>query len=301
MKVLNGIGIFFAVILSIVLVLTAVCAVLTSTVSSVVQPDSIADFVQNIDYTEFIADEGDFSLVLEEMNLDESVVNELMQSDAVDEIVSTYAEGFSAAIMGEDIPEGLTPDKLKDIFDRNMDEIVEIAGDSIPEGVSEEEFRQEISTVIDESADQLMEVLPEIEEFTADISEVGESELEIIRIILGPMLTIVFTVASVILAALIYVCRLKNFKGFLWIGVDSLVAALIVGSVAISLGTLKSMLVDAAAIDMAVLDSALGVFREGLVWGMIILGVVAAVCIAGYVLLKKKVVNRKKEVVESAA
>ena len=95
------------------------------------------------------------------------------------------------------------------------------------------------------------------------------------------------------LAALIYACRYYRFGGFLWLGVDFLLAgaAVVVGAYAIRTvgGNVLANAGDAARLLTALMQQLIGTFETR---GWIFLGL-AVLLIVGYVLLYTLVVKKK--------
>ena len=112
-----------------------------------------------------------------------------------------------------------------------------------------------------------------------------------IRFLLDPAVTVAFIVALLILAAMIYGCRFPRFGGFLWLGIDALVAAVLIAGVAVLVnGPLLDEIVPEEI--APIITAVAGVLSANLTVTAVIGAVIGVVFIVGFVLLRRFVCNR---------
>ena len=293
-RVITG---FFATIFCILLVVSSFLAVIAGTVSSVVQPKTIVKFVEKIDLVEVLSDSMGGSEALEEEGIPVELFNEIKETDFAKAVISGYAEGISAAILGNEIPESLTEEKLLALLDDNFDEIVEIVEEYVPEDQKIDLSKEEIKKVVEENVGELAKSLPTVKEVVTMV-KVEETIPAEVKFLFGPTLTIGFAVAAVVLAGIIYALRFWRFGGFMWIGVSTAVTALLVGALSFGGTALLPALKEGMGSMGAIADTGALVITGQLNTALIILVAVAVVFIAGCIVLRK--VTAKKPVAEAA-
>ncbi len=111
-------------------------------------------------------------------------------------------------------------------------------------------------------------------------------------------MTIILIAIALVFAGLIYACRFRNFNALLWLGVDTGLAAIIVTTITVFIGSklVRGLITEMANINKTVIDSVIKVYSSGLIVGLVILFLLCAMFIAGYILLKKYVVNKAEEI-----
>ena len=221
----NTLTIILAVLLSITFVFTAISAVISAAVVSLVDKDTIASYVEVIDYKEIIESDDDISDALEKYKVKEDAVEEIIKSDAVAEIIDIYAKQFTDFIEGNE-PEEFTVDDLKDIVEDNMDELVEIANKHMTNKLDEAEIERRILKAIDENAEEIVEVMPSVDMI---IEESDSTAIDIIKFVFNPAIPVILTICSVILLVLVFVCRIRNAQGFIWTAIDCFLSFLFLG------------------------------------------------------------------------
>ena len=221
----NTLTIILAVLLSITFVFTAISAVISAAVVSLVDKDTIASYVEMIDYKEILESDDDISDALEKYKVKEDAVEEIIKSDAVAEVIDIYAKQFTDFIEGNE-PEEFTADDLKDIVEDNMDELVEIANKHMTNKLDEAEIERRILKAIDENAEEIVEVMPSVDMI---IEESDSTAIDIIKVVFNPAIPVILTTCSVILLVLVFVCRIRNAQGFIWTAIDCFLSFLFLG------------------------------------------------------------------------
>ncbi len=288
---------FIAIILSIVFVVSAVCAVMCSAAASVMKPKNIISFVQSIDYVTLMSEfeesvnnsAPDEPVAGTDAGIDEELLDDIMKSNTAKELVGEYAQGITSVFTGDELPEGLTVDKFKTIVDENMGEIVKIAREHSDEEVSDEDLRYMIKTAVDENAEDIVNNFPSVE----DVNNVTEyAAVKLLKRIFSPTAVYVLAGITAVLALLIFVCRRKRFEGLLWLGIDCIAAGTIAATAKLVVSLARSVIVDMIGVNSEIVTSALSIVTVAVNTGIIVMFAIAAVCIAAYIILRKTVIKK---------
>ncbi len=338
MKTLNVLGIVFAWIISIVLVVALVVtpvvmsamsllnpktltAVLTETLTA--EPRESADASGAVDGAEImlLATDSDTAtkndsaeaLITPEMvkdllgvEVDEKGLKEVLASDPMQEVLSAYTEDLTNVITGDGEAK-FNGDEVKKIVNKNLDEIVEVLQKVSPELAekSVEELRDQIRTTVEDKADSFVEVLPNPEEVKEDlVNEVPVAE-DVLNILAKKnLLKWGLIGALVVLAVIIFFLRFRGFRGLRWLAVDLFVAAGIgavvcVALVVISPIVLASLEKNGVAAVSALLSAVIATLTSGLIWRYAVMLGAGVVLLVGYIVLKR--IGRKSAAVEVSA
>ena len=279
--------IILAVILAITFVNMAVTTVVSGSIVSMVDTDRIVSFVQTIDYKEIITSSDDINDILEEYKVKDEAIEDILKSDAVEEVIDIYAEGLRDFIKGSDSPREFTADDLKDIVEDNIDELVEIANEHMTRKIDEDELRDRIFTAIDENAEEIVEVMPSVDQVT---DEVDSDLVPVLQLLFDPMVTVVLAIITVLVAVLLFLCRIHNAEGFLWIGIASAISVIVLGILVV----LIVVYLQPLALDMVVgFTSAIGVAFESVYTsmgiGIGILALISVLAIIAYFIFRNKI------------
>jgi len=306
-KILRGIGRFFASTLTPILICMIIgCAFFTS-VRSMLTVKSVTNILKTIPYEEIIDTESFESIISdiaeksgEEIAVtDESIgniVRDVLDSEAVLEVVELYAEDTARIMTGEFDKANISSEKIKDIFSDNSDDIVEILTDNYPE-LDEKEVKDTVDTIIDEHLSKFIDVLPETEELNASLED-----YDVVKV-LGVFFTdtILYIIWGIVglIALLIFVCRLYHFKGLKWVGFSAVIASAILLAMAFAL---NSELIT-EFLDIEFITSIASSFADKISTIAYIVGGVGILFIAGSITLffvYRSKVKREKERLEQA-
>ena len=301
MKVLNVLGIIFAWILSIALVLMLFVSPILMSSLSVVTPENLKDMVLDVDITDLVE-----AMEIEGMTGEEEQLAELLSTDAVQEIYEVYVSGMFGALDG-DLPQtSLSEEKLEDIIHDNIDELYELAVEESPElaDLPEEEAKDAIEDMISVSLEEVIEQMPSPEDLVEEL-EGQSSEMETALEVLQNLDTIKFSLIAtlVVLSGLIFVCRLFGFRGFRWLSVDLFVATGLSALICIGL-SLGTSLMGALVADSPIAGLFAGELMSSLVSGVYIrtgVMLVAAVgLLVAYIFIKKNRAKKANSAVSAA-
>ena len=298
--IFNILGIILAIILSVALYAVLVAAPIVSVSSSLLQPEMLHNVVQQVDYEALIEANPDLSGTLQEYGMDTETITAILESDAVEEAMDLYMDDIFAAIEGVGKDPKLTPEAIKQIAADHMDEIVEIAKNykDPSADVATEEIEAQITQVVEEYADDVVELLPAPMELSREIfDEVSEEQavvMESVQILHNGILETVLLIVAIVLSVLIVLCRIKRFKGFMWLGVVYCLASFICLGGALTMGSLSVLVteVEMSPWMLQLMESASKVLSGAMMTrGLILIGLAVlfiAVFIVGRIIFVKK-------------
>lgn len=291
--ILNIFGIILASILSIVLFAMLIATPIVSATTNLTKPETIQQIVSDIDVAEIISN----STEGEELPIPAEAIDQVLESNAAKEIIELYSEEISAAFAGE-ATQGITPEKIKSVLNENVDELIDIVYPYVPqeEQISKEEIKTGILQMVDENAEEISQMLPDVKEI---LNEQAQSEPELaqaISFVGSGTLAKACIIATAILSVLIYALRFPRFKGFMWLGSVYFIATaimLIVGFAGTSASALllETVPSEASGIVAPLTDAIFGNITNA---ALVMLALTVAF-IAAFILCRIFVVNRKKK------
>lgn len=257
---------------------------------------TITQLVERSDFEEIILENEVVKENIEELDIPAEAVGAFMQSDAADEIIDLLSADAANLLSGKEEAANLTPEALVGIVKAHADDLAQMAADIADEPSRKEEWKTQIVATVEKEAEELTSVLPNVETIRTEI--VKQVPVNKIARLLNPTLLWVAYGVCLLLAALIYACRCYRFGGFLWLGVDCLLAGGLSG------GLVYAMSLDTAFSD---LEAAAGIVKELVrrlidavqirMWIYLGAGVLL---IVGYTLLYTLVVKKKLAAAEDA-
>lgn len=281
-KVLNVFGVIIALPINVALVVFLIVAPLLFSLISFAQPETLVKTVSKVDvngvFSEVIvAPEGE--TVAPEMEY----LGEFLETDAAKELMEVYATDIINALYGNTGEKGLTSEKFMEIVDANIDELAEVFNESDPQmaQLPAEELKTQVRDMLNETADQVVSVLPAPEEIRTEIA--GDSEeMNAALEILSKLDVIKWALVAVIivLSGLVFVLRLYKFRGFCWLSVDLMAASVLSGIMGVALLRAPTLLTDMAEGNQ-VLSDIIGTVASGFATGMLIRTAIMLACGVG--------------------
>lgn len=284
--IMNILGIICAGFLSIILIFSLAVTPMISAAASFLQGENIYKIISSLDYSEMISSE----MGVDGDSLEGEIVNKLMESEMMEDLVNLCVDNIFETIDNNGKSDAITSDDIEDIAKDHEDElkgiIKEYVGDEIP--LTEEILDEMADSLIEEYSVEIVGTLP-----TADDLGLSQDVLNVIMNLRnGTYFWITFAIAAG-LTLLVMLCQVMRFKGFMWIGVDYLLAAVftLISSFGIKVVDLCALMeVDRSA--EPVMETVTGIISSGMLKGAAIeagLGVVfIVVFIVGRKILKKK-------------
>lgn len=316
-KAWNILGIIFAWMLSILLIVMLIAAPLllsalslmkAETVTSVItdvltagsgqqepQAGAEAELVRLSDVSQAQApvDAEDILAGMFGDNINTEQLDAILSSKVVKEFIETYTEDLTAAFVGGAEGAQFDAEKVKAIVNDNMDEIVDILQEVVPEcaNMDKAELIANIQKALDESAEALVQALPKPGEIRDEIAK-NSPELELVFQIIAKKnaLRLAIIGAIVLVSALIFLCRLCGFRGFRWLAVDLFVGAGFSGvfcaALLVAVPMLKESIADNAIV-AGLVGSLLSAFTTGMIVRTVVMLVSGGGLLTGYIFLKK--------------
>lgn len=337
-KVLNVFGIIIAWILSIVLVLMLIISPILQTTLSLLNPEMITEVLggaltggmtgdsssqQKVDEMQggelvFLSDETvqesqgqsngfdltDFGLegLLGDIELNQEDLEALLSSNVAKEILGAYTEDLTNVITGKTEVSEFDAQKLKDIVNDNIDEIVDVLQDVVPDAAQtdEEALKETIQNAVDEFAEEIVQALPSAEEIKQEVVQ-NNPAVEIAFKILDQKDNIKLAIAGVVflLTVLIFLCRLPGLRGFRWVATDLFIGSgfgilLCVGLLTGS-SNVGALVGDNAQI-AGIVESLLSAFTTGMMVRTGVMLISAVGLLVAYIFIKKA---RKKKLAKN--
>ena len=338
MKALNVFGIIFAWILSIALVVMLVAAPLALSTLSLLDTENIVEMassaildnnksaaaqekvvLQNLSAeTETVVEEkpenaaGGILQVLLGDDVSEEMLNKVLTSDAMTELLGAYTEDFANVVAGKNKEKEFTPELLVEVVQENLDEIVEIVEASGTPLTDEEkqQLKTQIGTAVEDKAEEIVAAMPTPEELKESLVD-GNKERELAFTILAEKNQIKGTIVGIIvvLSVLIFALRYPGLRGMRWLSTDLFTAGgfnvLICVVLGIASSAVKGVTAGMNAIEGTAVDGIIGMLLSQLTKGVIIRTVIifvaAIALLVGYILLKPFVKRKKAAKAETPA
>lgn len=243
-------------------------------------------------------------IVGEEVN--EEVLNKVLQSDAVSELLDAYVGDVTNAITGKPGEKQFTAEKLVEVVKNNADEIVEIveeAGVTLTDD-QKAQLKTEIKSAVEENAESIIAEIPTPEEIKESLVD-GNREIgfafEILRAknqIKGMLVGVI-----VVISLLIFGLRYPGFRGLRWLSTNLFTAGgfNVVLCIVLGLGSsaVKGVAEGVNAIDSSpiegVVTTLLSQLTTGVIIRTVIIFVAAIALLVGYILLKVFVRKKKAD------
>ena len=290
-KALRVTGTVFGVLLSIALVIVLICSLIFSVTASMTKPQTIVTLVKEYSIVEQVMQDSSVTQALEQEGVPTELINDLINSPFIENTIEAYTEDVVAALQGKQPDVIFDENTIKQLAADNMDSLVALVKKHTPEGVqvSDKEIEGALTELTGQYADTLAQAMPsgeQIKEMLVETEIQKPAEL-----LVSTTVPIALYVTIGVLAAIIFVCLLHKFRGLLCLGIDALIAALILLVPYLVLNNdalIGSLLGESAELAIPlinVLSTKLGIY-------LIVLSVVGVAFIAGFiayrVLVKKK-------------
>ncbi|MBE7092509.1 MAG: hypothetical protein E7365_04965 [Clostridiales bacterium] len=286
----------FSILLCIILVPTLIITVIVGTVSNVVKPETLVKVVKTVDVQQIITETPDISQALEEAKIAPEVIEQVLESNVVEQVVSSYAEDLSNYLLtGES---SFSAEQIKNILNENKDEVKSVLSAVAPEDVTVEEIEAELDTFINEQIGPMInEVLPKPQEVIQDIPE---DVKEVIKVFNSGIVTKICIGACLVLFALILLLRLREYSFLIWYSVVSIITGVFIASIYSGFAMVPSMLPSELPVPLETVQSIISVLTQNMLISFIVLFVLAAICMAGFFLISKYK-NKKEQTKEEVS
>ena len=295
----NVLGIIAATLLSFVLIAVLITAPIWQGFSGLLKPDVLEKTITSIDLAEVVAESSDLQQSLIDEGIAPEAIESLLSSNTFDEVVALLSKDALQATKGQFSTTALTADELQDIFNRNKAEIVSLARQFAPETniLTDDQLGRLLETSLPTLAPTLIsEIDKTLLDLQTDLEEEGAAQA--LQLAAGPIVIAVMLGTAFVLAVLIFLCRLRNGEGLIWLGVDSILAALPVLLLGIGMKSSMAMSVGTAVLPqqelVSVLLPVLSAIGTTILIGGAVLLALGIVLIAGFVLLRDRRLKKQR-------
>lgn len=235
--------------------------------------ENVSTMINEVDIKEVLTTNKSDSLdklytIADNNNVDRQIVDGIINSNEFKTLISEYygdvVEYLSSGVEGTTITADKIVKTVDDVLDRTSNEL----------GITlTEEQRDNILTEVEENSTEIAKVFPTYDEMK---QEIGEDDINIIRVLLGDTSKTVLLVMIIIVVLIIAVIRWSVYRFAIWTGVTTALA----GGIFIAIGGLGNMAMNvimqeesATAIINLLKDSIFGIFvNYGLV--TLVIGVI---------------------------
>ena len=297
--IMNVFGIIAASFLSLLLVVVLVVTPMVSAVSSFFQGENIHKLLTSIDFSKMVTSEIKVTEEGELPQVGSEIINQLLETEMMKEIVEICVDKIFAVMDGTGEKDGITAEEIMVVAENHLDELAAILksfiGDSIP--LTEETLNEMARSVSKEYSVVIAEMMP-----TAEDLGIDENVLNVIMNLRnGTYFWIIFGISAG-LTLIVMLCQVMRFKGFIWIGVDYLVAAVLALILSFTLKVTDiPLLLAEELMGISVLSTVSDIVSMELFKGAALLAVLGILFIVIFVMgrkhLKKKIMSIKAKFV----
>ena len=298
---LNILGSIVAVFLSIALICTLALLPVLQGVTGLLQHRALENVIEQIDLAEVVTSSPELMIELEASGVDGETVRALLSCDAADELLQSIAGDALRALRGELAQPSLTLPVLTELVNEYRAELIPIVMQMAPAEVpvNEEMAGLMLDQILAEYGEDLVSALNEsLAELQQSMQQDGITDGFLL--LTNGIITAVLIGVSVVLAGLIFLCRLRHAQGLVWIGVDAILAALpTFGAGKLMTGAFLLSQLPTDAVGAAILPLLRKVATSVFI-GSAILLVLGILCIVGFVLLRKRRMKKAAAVTQTA-
>ncbi len=263
----KGIFKFLAVVLSIFLVLSLIVSAVFQVFNNTISAKNILKICVEM------VDDRDSDVLPDEVP--KKVLKTLFKSEGMEQVTELFIDALRASFVTGELE--LDEDDLADILKENKKDMIRAVkkADLTDEELDEfkdnyDEYCEDLALTLTESMDMEMEKNP------------------IFAVIFSKAAPIICWIVTVLLAALIFMCRFTGYKGMLWLGIDSIIAALPIFALRVVMDLAEAEAGD-EAMAQYVFDNING-HITAFAAGMLVIGIIL---IVAHVVVRKLI--RKKE------
>lgn len=233
----------FSVLLSIVLVVMVVLTAVINSLSDFVRPENIREELASMDISKTLGGESLIGEIIGEKVVDLEVIDAVLESEGVKEIVGTYVDGIVAVINGDEVEKTLDYESIKSVLEDNKEEIIGLLDENTnDDAITRAELEEKFDSFVANDLPEVVENIPQPEEVRKYVEKVPSPVMKIVSLFMDGTLTKICMFISIGLAVIIFLLNISGIKGFIWLGIDAIVSGLILGAITLSAGELSMMI-----------------------------------------------------------
>lgn len=270
------------------LFLIIICALVPFyySVIALTEPQTVTTIIQNIDYKTLIKKTPSVEATLKNYGIDYKKADEIMKSKETGELIEVYADEATEILLS--IPENRKFDSslVKELVDENLDKVLTVAKENTKVNLDQDKVKTAVNKYIAENGSELEAVAPVLEQARTVVKQIKLSKI-VARTLTLPFI-IIFTAVMLIIAALIFIIKRRNFNGLLFLGLDFTVVSLALG---LTVYFCKSSFVTSLALKMSdfgvsIIESAVSVCADRIIIALIIAAALAILSIMFFAALR---------------
>ncbi|MBQ7776175.1 MAG: hypothetical protein IJ379_09660 [Lachnospiraceae bacterium] len=223
--ILNLLGIFVAILLSLLLSAMLLVTPVVSAVTTFFNADNLHKIADQLQVSDLVRSYAGTALKNAQVGgIDTATVNTLLETELVDDIIALYIDGFFTAIEGDSSQADINKEAIKTIVTKHSDELLptieSYLGTDLP--LTEENLQLVMKPMMDSVITNITSMLPSFEDLGLDFTIIS-----VLRKLHKGTYLIYTLCATAVLSLFILLLRFPRFKGFMWLGVVYLLSALL--------------------------------------------------------------------------
>lgn len=255
-------------------------------VIALTEPQTVTTVIQNIDYKTLIKKTPAVEATLKNYGIDYKKADEIMKSKETGELIEVYADEATEILLS--IPENRKFDSslVKELVEENIDAVLTVAKENTKVNLDQDKVKTAVNKYIAENGSELEAVAPVLEQARTVVKQIKLSKI-VARTLTLPFI-IIFTAVMLIIAALIFIIKRRNFNGLLFLGLDFTLVSLALG---LTVYFCKSSFVTSLALKMSdfgvsIIESAVSVCADRIIIALIIAAALAVLSIMFFAALR---------------
>ena len=287
-KAVNVLGVIGNVFLSILFVIVAFIVPIYYSIAGMLEPKSITTVIQKIDYVAVLQESEEVNQTFKEIGLDAKTTDELIKSKEVGAMLEDFSGEMTTVLSDPNADlDSVDAAFVNGFVDKHIDDIMKVVEKKAGSPVKKDNVKKELSKVIENKDAEIKETassLRPIKEKITSFSTVTKT----IQAISKWYYVLAICVLEILLLALIYFIRRKNFGGFVWIAVDVGIVGSLVSCVAavVGSGLVKSIISQIPGFLGGMVASAAKLVATKLVIALVVCFVIMALSVAACIVLR---------------
>lgn len=270
------------------LFLVIICALVPFyySVIALTEPQTVTTIIQNIDYQALVKSTPSIEKTLKSYGIDYKKADEIMKSKETGKLIELYTDEATEILLS--IPESRRLDTplIKELVEDNIDKVLTVAKETSDVKFNQSEVKTAVNKYIAENESQLEAFTPVLEQARTVVKQIKLSKI-VARTLSLPFI-IIFTAVMLIIAAVIFLIKRRNYNGLLFLGLDFTVISLVLGLV---IFYCKSRFVTSLALKMSdfgvsIIESAVSVCADRIIIALAISAALAVVAFMFFAALR---------------
>lgn len=213
--IFNILGILFAIIFSVITLLLLPVIPLVSTCTTLLQPDTIQEFLQDMHLSEQLESTLKNSAPSDLQSLDMKFIDDLMASELMEDIIQLYLDNLFD-VLESDHMENINQQQIQTLLDTHTPSLVSMIRPYLPTElpITDDDISKYAKEMLEPALTTMISSLPTLEDMGID-----QTRLTMICMLYNGTFLKYSIIIIAILSLLVFLCRFPRFKGFMWLGV----------------------------------------------------------------------------------